>query len=183
MWQTYLDRGRRAYDHREWNDAYDLFSRADRENPLDLERLATAAFLIGRGKEFERALERAHGAYRAAGDWMARAGSVAAEPGRQGDRGGGVPAPPRRGATSQDGGVGTRARGRTHGDRRRHSSRRSRPDWVAGGKSNKEVAEALSLSVKTIERHVGNILTKLAVPSRVAATAWAYENGVIRPPD
>jgi DNA-binding CsgD family transcriptional regulator len=53
---------------------------------------------------------------------------------------------------------------------------------VAAGKSNKEVAEALSLSVKTVERHVGNILTKLDVPSRAAATAWAYENEVVRPP-
>jgi ATP/maltotriose-dependent transcriptional regulator MalT len=53
---------------------------------------------------------------------------------------------------------------------------------VAAGKSNKEVAGALSLSVKTIERHVGNLLTKLDVPSRAAATAWAYENEVIHPP-
>jgi DNA-binding CsgD family transcriptional regulator len=54
---------------------------------------------------------------------------------------------------------------------------------VAAGKSNKEVADALSLSVKTVERHVGNILMKLDVPSRVAATAWAYEHEVVRPPD
>ncbi len=52
---------------------------------------------------------------------------------------------------------------------------------VAAGKSNKEVADAFSLSVKTVERHVGNILTKLDVPSRAAATAWAYENEVVRP--
>jgi DNA-binding CsgD family transcriptional regulator len=54
---------------------------------------------------------------------------------------------------------------------------------VAAGRSNKEVADALSLSVKTVERHVGNILTKLDVPSRVAATAWAYENHVVGRPD
>lgn len=53
---------------------------------------------------------------------------------------------------------------------------------VAAGKSNKEVADTLSLSVKTVERHVGNMLTKLDVPSRVAATAWAYDNEVVRPP-
>jgi ATP/maltotriose-dependent transcriptional regulator MalT len=53
---------------------------------------------------------------------------------------------------------------------------------IAAGKSNKEVADALSLSVKTVERHVGNILTKLDVPSRAAATAWAYENEVVRSP-
>jgi ATP/maltotriose-dependent transcriptional regulator MalT len=54
---------------------------------------------------------------------------------------------------------------------------------VAAGRSNKEVGDALSLSVKTVERHVGNILTKLDVPSRVAATAWAYENEVVGRPD
>jgi DNA-binding CsgD family transcriptional regulator len=54
---------------------------------------------------------------------------------------------------------------------------------VAAAKSNKEVADALSLSVKTVERHIGNILTKLDVPSRVAATAWAYENEVVRQAD
>jgi len=54
---------------------------------------------------------------------------------------------------------------------------------VAAGKTNKNVADALSLSVKTIERHVGNILMKLDVPSRAAATAWAYEHEVVRPPD
>jgi DNA-binding NarL/FixJ family response regulator len=53
---------------------------------------------------------------------------------------------------------------------------------VAAGKSNKELAGALALSVKTVERHVGNILTKLDVPSRVAATAWAYENELVHPP-
>jgi DNA-binding CsgD family transcriptional regulator len=66
-----LDRGRRAYDRRAWRDAHDLLSLADRESalrPPDLERLATAAFLIGREKEFERALERAHQAYRDSGD-------------------------------------------------------------------------------------------------------------------
>lgn len=54
---------------------------------------------------------------------------------------------------------------------------------VAAGKTNKNVADALSLSVKTVERHVGNILMKLDVPSRAAATAWAYEHEVVRPPD
>ncbi len=71
MPQRYRDRGRRAYHRRAWRDAYELFSRADRESALraaDLERLATSAFLIGREKEFERTLERAHRAYRDAGD-------------------------------------------------------------------------------------------------------------------
>ena len=42
---------------------------------------------------------------------------------------------------------------------------------VAAGKTNKAIAAELFLSEKTIDRHVSNILTKLDVPSRAAATA------------
>jgi DNA-binding CsgD family transcriptional regulator len=45
---------------------------------------------------------------------------------------------------------------------------------VAAGKTNKAIATELSLSGRTIDRHVGNILTKLDVPSRAGATAFAY---------
>ena len=45
---------------------------------------------------------------------------------------------------------------------------------VAAGKTNKAIATELSLSERTIDRHVGNILTKLEVPSRAAAAAHAY---------
>jgi len=50
---------------------------------------------------------------------------------------------------------------------------------VASGKTNKAIAEELFLSEKTIDRHVSNIFTKIDVPSRAAATAWAYQNGVV----
>jgi len=50
---------------------------------------------------------------------------------------------------------------------------------VASGKTNKVIAQALFLSEKTIDRHVANILAKLDLPSRSAATAWAYENGLV----
>jgi DNA-binding NarL/FixJ family response regulator len=30
-----------------------------------------------------------------------------------------------------------------------------------------------------VDRHVSNILTKLGVPSRSAATAYAYEHGLV----
>jgi ATP/maltotriose-dependent transcriptional regulator MalT len=45
---------------------------------------------------------------------------------------------------------------------------------VAAGKTNKAIATELSLSERTIDRHVGNILTKLDVPSRAGAAAHAY---------
>jgi DNA-binding NarL/FixJ family response regulator len=50
---------------------------------------------------------------------------------------------------------------------------------VASGKTNRAIATELSLSEKTVARHVHNCLTKLGVPSRAAATAYAYGNGLI----
>jgi DNA-binding CsgD family transcriptional regulator len=50
---------------------------------------------------------------------------------------------------------------------------------VAAGRTNKAIANELVLSEKTIDRHVSNILTKLDVPSRAAATAFAYEHHLI----
>lgn len=51
---------------------------------------------------------------------------------------------------------------------------------VASGKTNKAIATELFLSERTIDRHVSHILAKLDVPSRAAATAFAYENGLLR---
>lgn len=50
---------------------------------------------------------------------------------------------------------------------------------VATGMTNRAVAEELALSEKTVDRHVSNIFTKIGVGSRTAATAYAYENGLI----
>jgi DNA-binding NarL/FixJ family response regulator len=38
----------------------------------------------------------------------------------------------------------------------------------------------LFLAVKTIDRHVSNILTKLGVSSRTAATAYAFKHGLVQ---
>jgi DNA-binding CsgD family transcriptional regulator len=50
---------------------------------------------------------------------------------------------------------------------------------VAAGKTNRAVASELVLSEKTVARHVANIFTKLGVSSRAAATAYAYEHGLV----
>jgi DNA-binding NarL/FixJ family response regulator len=50
---------------------------------------------------------------------------------------------------------------------------------VATGRTNRAIAAELVLSERTVDRHVSNIFTKLGVPSRAAATAWAYEHGLV----
>jgi DNA-binding CsgD family transcriptional regulator len=46
---------------------------------------------------------------------------------------------------------------------------------AATGATNKQIAETLFLSEKTVARHLANIFTKIGVSSRAAATAYAYE--------
>jgi DNA-binding CsgD family transcriptional regulator len=48
---------------------------------------------------------------------------------------------------------------------------------VSEGHSNKEIAETLTISVHTAERHIANIFGKLGVRNRTEATAWAYRQG------
>ena len=50
---------------------------------------------------------------------------------------------------------------------------------VAAGKTNRQIAGALFISERTVERHLSNIFTKLDLPSRAAATAYAYEHHLI----
>ena len=51
---------------------------------------------------------------------------------------------------------------------------------VAAGMTNKQIAGKLSISEKTVARHLSNIFTKLDLSSRAAATAYAYQNGFVR---
>jgi DNA-binding CsgD family transcriptional regulator len=50
---------------------------------------------------------------------------------------------------------------------------------LAAGKTNREAADELFISEKTIARHVSNIFDKLGVSSRAAATAWAYRRNLV----
>jgi DNA-binding CsgD family transcriptional regulator len=50
---------------------------------------------------------------------------------------------------------------------------------LSAGATNKAIAAELVLSVRTVDRHVSNIFTKLGVSSRAAATAHAHEHRVL----
>jgi DNA-binding NarL/FixJ family response regulator len=47
------------------------------------------------------------------------------------------------------------------------------------GRTNRAIAEELVVAVRTVDRHVSNIFTKLGVSSRSAATAYAYEHDLV----
>lgn len=49
---------------------------------------------------------------------------------------------------------------------------------IAAGRTNREVAEALVISERTVHRHVSNIFRKLGLSSRSALTAYAFEHGL-----
>ena len=50
---------------------------------------------------------------------------------------------------------------------------------LAGGDTNREISLlALSISERTVNRHVSNLYLKLEVSTRAGATAGAYEHGV-----
>ena len=50
---------------------------------------------------------------------------------------------------------------------------------LANGKSNKEVARELDISVRTVETHRKNIKRKLGISSTAGLTRYAIENGII----
>jgi DNA-binding NarL/FixJ family response regulator len=50
---------------------------------------------------------------------------------------------------------------------------------VARGLSNREIADHLFISERTVARHVGNVLSKLQLANRAAMTAFAYEHALI----
>lgn len=51
---------------------------------------------------------------------------------------------------------------------------------LAQGKSNREVAEALDISVRTVETHRKNIKRKLGISSTAGLTRYAMEHGVLQ---
>ncbi|MGY1617280.1 LuxR C-terminal-related transcriptional regulator [Geodermatophilus sp. SYSU D00691] len=53
---------------------------------------------------------------------------------------------------------------------------------LARGHTNRAIARDLVISERTVATHVGHIFTKLDLPSRAAATAYAYERGLVGGP-
>lgn len=50
---------------------------------------------------------------------------------------------------------------------------------IAEGHRNKDIAEYLSISVKTVEKHRSNMMKKLGLHSTSAITSYAIKNGLI----
>lgn len=50
---------------------------------------------------------------------------------------------------------------------------------VATGETNRSIAGSLYISIRTVDRHVSNLYTKLGVSNRAGATAYAYEHQLI----
>ncbi len=51
--------------------------------------------------------------------------------------------------------------------------------YLAGGRTNDEIAEELFVSVRTVERHVANIYAKIGARGRANATAYALTHNLI----
>lgn len=50
---------------------------------------------------------------------------------------------------------------------------------AAKGLGNREIAEELSLGIRTIQSHLGNIFNKLGVTSRIEAVLFGLKNGLL----
>jgi DNA-binding NarL/FixJ family response regulator len=51
---------------------------------------------------------------------------------------------------------------------------------VAGGRSNRAIAQELVISPRTAEHHVQHIYAKIGVSTRAAAAMFAMEHGLLR---
>ena len=52
---------------------------------------------------------------------------------------------------------------------------------ITQGRTNREIAEALVLSERTVDSHVRNVMAKLEVSSRARIAAWAVQHGLDEP--
>jgi DNA-binding CsgD family transcriptional regulator/pimeloyl-ACP methyl ester carboxylesterase len=49
---------------------------------------------------------------------------------------------------------------------------------LAGGSSNREMSKALSISERTVDRHIANLYRRIGAHNRAEATAYAYRHGI-----
>ena len=54
---------------------------------------------------------------------------------------------------------------------------------LAGGRSNKRIAQELGISVRTVEAHRAHVMQKLHVRSLVELLYYAMEHGIVPPPN
>jgi non-specific serine/threonine protein kinase len=52
-------------------------------------------------------------------------------------------------------------------------------ELIAAGRSNREIAEALVVAVKTVDTHVEHIFRKLGVQTRAEVAVWAAQHGLL----
>lgn len=52
---------------------------------------------------------------------------------------------------------------------------------VAEGRSNRDIGRILSIGERTVQTHLGNVLTKLDLESRTQAALWAVREGLVHP--
>jgi len=87
---------------------------------------------------------------------------------------------PARQAKRAAGGLTARERGKVALAPRRATFRGAIAVFIAQGKSNREIAETLTLGQRTVEWHVTNILNKLGVDTRAQVAAWVVEHGWLK---
>jgi DNA-binding NarL/FixJ family response regulator len=52
---------------------------------------------------------------------------------------------------------------------------------IVGGLSNRQIAESLVISERTVENHVSSILARLGVNTRAQVAAWTVQHGLAAP--
>ncbi len=149
------ERARRALE-----DAVDLFveSSAPYDVALARVRLGAALAELGRGGAAEAEARAAREAFAALG-----AGADAA----------------RAGALLEESDGGASAAGRERNGAELTPREREILRLIAQGMSDAEIAEQLVVSPHTVHRHVANVRTKLRLPSRAAAVAYATREGLL----
>jgi len=52
---------------------------------------------------------------------------------------------------------------------------------IAEGRSNKEIADELHISIKTVKTHVSNLLMKCELEDRTQLAVYAHRKGLVKP--